>query len=197
MERQFQVIKYLRDHPGADHFVAMKGPAGAFFKFLGGGFTDVMQQSGPAEPQIIRMLRYIVHYLESMVEVILMPFIIYIFRTGQSCQLRQDELQQAGPEQQIKADGRLGTHQYLIQLHGHPFAANDPDPVRFRLNAIKAFFLHVEIQLRGKPDGTHHPQRIIAEGLLRLERCADDLKLYVLYPVKRVYQLQETGFAEA
>ena len=74
----------------------------------------------------------------------------------------------------------------FIQFIGDPFLRNDPDPLGCVFDALPCFFFNSKIQLRGKADGPHHPQRIITKCLGRFKWGADDLIFQVFYSVERI-----------
>ena len=49
----------------------------------------------------------------------------------------------------------------------------------------------------GKPDTTHHAERIVTESDVRVQRCTDSSLFQIVQPVKRIYQFTETCFVQA
>ena len=70
----------------------MKGPAMLFFESFGRGLGNIMEDGRPAEPMIIGLFGYIVQYLEGVLEIILMPQAIDIFRSGELDHLGENDL---------------------------------------------------------------------------------------------------------
>ena len=51
--RHLHSAEDLRDHLGADVIMIAEGPTGLIIPGLGTGFADIVEQSRPAQPEII------------------------------------------------------------------------------------------------------------------------------------------------
>ena len=80
------------------------------------------------------------------------------------------------------------THDFH-QFIGYALTGDDADALGIAANRLESLRIDVKIQLCGEPDGTHHPQRVIAEGDVRIQRSADNAALHVANAVKGVKQL--------
>ena len=79
-----------------------------------------------------------------------------------------------------------------MQLFRNAFACDDFDAVRVSHDGIESLAVEVEAQLRSKPDGTHHTERVVGESDVRVKRRTDDAALQISDSVEGVEQLTVT-----
>jgi hypothetical protein len=72
VEGQLEPGEDLGDHAGAHDLVAVEGPALALFELFGGRLADVVQDGGPAQPEVVGMGTDIIEDLQGVVEIVLM-----------------------------------------------------------------------------------------------------------------------------
>ena len=132
------------------------------------------------------MCSHVVEHLQSMVEIILVTAAIYHLDTGKRKQFGKNQFEQTAIAHQAKSARRfVGSHHLHHFLH-YPFTGNYRYTVLVAFNGSKGFWIDIEIQLSGKPDCTHHPQRVVAESDVGIEGCADDFAFQVANAIKRV-----------
>ena len=61
--------------------MGVEGPAHFFGEFFGGGFSDVVQQSRPAQPQIIGGLTNVIDHLKGVIKIVFMGLPFDFFNT--------------------------------------------------------------------------------------------------------------------
>ena len=89
-------------------------------------------------------------------------------------QLRQNQVRQAGVDEQCEpGPGPVGQDQ-LDQLVADSLGGHDADPVGHVGHRLDDFRADLEAELRCEPRGPKHPQRIVGERRLRRRRCLDD-----------------------
>ena len=205
VQRHLQLLEDLRDHPGADDLVPMEGPALARRIALGGGLADVVQERGPAEPDIrlpFLAFRHVVKHLQGMGEVLLVALSLDGFHALELHQLREELLQQAGFVHQAEGHRRLPGDKHLVHLLHDALGGEDLHPVLHRPHRLQRFRDDGERvfgggELRGEADGAKHAQRVVAVGLFGLERGADDAGREVADAAERIDQAAEILLAQA
>ena len=115
----------------------------------------------------------------------------------EGCQLGEDEGQEAASVEHHPAARRLGTAHDLHQFLGDALAGDDADASGIAPDGFKCLGVDVKIQLGGKTHGPHHPQRVVAEGDVRVKRRADDAAFHIADTVKGVQQFAETVLVQA
>src|ERR1700733_14592152 len=123
-----------------------------------------------------------------MIEIILMPQAVYIFRSGQVDHLRKYDLKQTACIQQIEPDRRLGAEDDLIQFVRHPFLRNDGYAMGVFPNGLEGRLPDGKVQLGGKPYRTHHAQGVVAEGADRVKGGADEPLFEIAYAPEGIDQ---------
>ena len=95
----------------------------------------------------------------------------------QSRHFGEDECQQAAPlqvDEPFRGDGRGHN---LVQFVGYAFLGDDFDALLVAAERFERLIVDIEVQLCGKAYATHHAQGVVAEGDVRVKRCA-----YGLFP---------------
>ena len=69
------------------------------------------------------------------------------------------------------------------------FPAQYLQPSFISLYALDRFRHNGKVQLRGKPYGANHPQRVVRVGNVRIQRCAKQAFLKVRNSAERVYKI--------
>ena len=152
-----QVLENLRNHLGTNDFVTVEGPAGPGLEALGRGLADVVQQRGPAEPQVrlgadalheavavelgcvvaepARGNAFglgrgdVVKHRERVREVLLVAPAVDRLDALEGRELREHVLQQPGLVHQPEGDRRPGRDEHLVELFGDALLGKDREPV--------------------------------------------------------------------
>ena len=196
VQGQFQLAENSRNHLRTHDLVAVEGPAHLRVVSLGLRLTDIVQDGGPAQPQVVGTARDVVQHLERMEKIVLMGVPAPFLHPFEVVQFGKDQLQQSGEFQQFEAHRGDGRKDDLVEFGGDAFARNDPDALRIAADGLEGLLLDGEAQLRGEPHGAHHAQRIVREGDVGVARRADDALLEVGHPVERVDQFAERGVVQ-
>ena len=77
----------------------------------------------------------------------------------------------------IEPNRRLGRHHDFVELFDNTLFRDNLNALGHLLDTAVGLLLDIELQLSGKPNGTHHPQRIILKSLEWINRCANKLFL--------------------
>ena len=72
VHRQLHLPEDIRNHLFTDEIMIMEGPSRFRLPTFSHRFSNVMQQSTPTEPKVIRHSADIVEYFQRMIEIILM-----------------------------------------------------------------------------------------------------------------------------
>ena len=103
-------------------------------------------------------------------------------------QLRQELLGQTGRDHQLEpARGRLGQEQ-LRELLVDPLGGDDLESVVHLLDRPHTRG-GIEFELRGEPRGAEHPQRVVGERDLGIERRVEALGREILHADERIDEL--------
>src|SRR5690606_17460032 len=156
VKREFQPSENTRNHTGAFVFMTMKSPAMILVVPLGCRLRDIMENSGPSQPQVVRNLCHIVEHLQRMKEVILMCVVAYIFHAVQCDKLRKKLLEQSTMKQQFESIGGYFACYDLVYLIRDALLRNDLQPRCLLHDSRIGIGFDIEIQLRGESYRTHH-----------------------------------------
>ncbi len=77
-------------------------------------------------------------------------------------------MQQSSGKEQVKSYTWLLAHHDFIQFIRNAFPADDFDSLGLRRNRFKRHRIDVKGQLIGKSNGSHHAQRIVRKGNIRV-----------------------------
>ena len=197
VERQTHLGENLRYHPLANEIVVMECPALLRIPTLGPGLAHIVQQRGPTQPHVIAGCSNIVKHLKGVHEIIFVAASVDGLNAFECCQLRENQWQQSTLVQQEPATRGLCTAHDFHQFLGNAFAGDDVDAMRVFLDGLESLVIDIEVQLCGKAYGTHHPQRVVAEGDVGVERSADDAAFHVADAIKRIQQLTVSLLVQA
>ena len=100
--------------------------------------------------------------------------------------LRKNNVEHAGIEQQAEADGRKRRPEDLQKLIGHAFLRNHGKPLAHLLHRSERFRRDGKPKLGGKTDRPQDSERIVFERLFRIERRTQQSRCDVGPPAKRV-----------
>jgi hypothetical protein len=104
-------------------------------------------------------------------------------------QLRQELPREAGRDQQLEpARGRLGQEQ-LRELLVDPLRGHDLESVVHLLDRPHHARGGDELELRREPRGAEHPQRVVGERDLRIERRVQAFGREILHAAERIDEL--------
>ena len=144
----------------------------------------------------------IVQDFKSMGEILLVTLSLNGFHTLKSGQLRQDMIQHTCLVQKTESDRRLRSHEDLVEFLHDSFLGEDLHAVEIPLYGFDGFRHYPEThliggKLGGKPDCTHHPQRVVAICGVGIERCPDYAGRQVTYASERVHKGTEVLLLKA
>jgi hypothetical protein len=176
------------DHRRPDHLVVVERHAAARLLAAGARLADVVQQRRQPQHQVrARPLERdgpLQHLQGVVVDVlVLVPLVDLEPQRGQ---LGQHLVGQPGVDQQLQAGPREAAEQQLGQLVGDPLDADDLEPLGHRPHRLDHLGHDGEAELAGEAGGPQHPQRVVAEGVLRPARGAQPLRRQVVQPAVRV-----------
>ena len=109
----------LRKHPLAQVVMVVEGPPPSD-KLLRPRLADVVEECSHPEPKGVRSLCHIVHHLDGVVEVVLMPHAILGLRSLQCRHLREVNVHQPGAIHQVEPNGWLAAGHDLHKLPLYP-----------------------------------------------------------------------------
>ena len=137
-----------------------------------------------------------------MGEVLLVALSLDGFHALELHQLREELLQQAGFVHQAEGHRRLPGDEHLVHLLHDAFGGKDLQAILHRPHRLQRFRDNGESvfgggELRGEADGAEHAQRVVAVGLFRLERGADDAGREVADAPEGVHERAEILLAQA
>ena len=95
VHRQHQSPEDLRHHLSTDHIVVMERPADSRIPAFRLGLADVVHDSRPTQPEVIRPFGDIVEHLERMVEIILVGPAVLLLDDIEGREFRQYDIQQS------------------------------------------------------------------------------------------------------
>ena len=178
-------------HLFANEVMVVEGPPQTLVPTLGAGFADVVEQSCPAEPQIVGLTGYIVQHLKGVVEVVLMLATIHGLDPLQGGQLGEDEGKQTATVELHEALGGDGRSDDLVEFVDDALLGDDLDALGIAGKRLEGLLLDVEVELCGKAYATHHAQGVVAKGHIGVERGADEAVLHVKQSIKGIGELTE------
>ena len=191
VERQTHAAENLGHHLFAHKIMVVEGPSLMLVPSFGGGFANVVHQRRPAQPLVIALLGYIVEHLHGVQEIVLMAASVRVVNAAHGLKFWEDEAQQSALMQQFESARRhIGTHDFH-QFFGNALAGDNVDAVRVASDSIECLGEDIKVELGGKSNGTHHAQRVVAEGDIGIKGRADDASSHVADAVEGVEQLAE------
>ena len=195
--RHLQVGEDALDHLGAYIFVAVEGPAEPRLKALGAGLAHVVEQGGPAKPELVGGGGHVVEHLQRMAEIVFVPASLHRLDPLEGIELGQHGGQQAAFVHQQPTHRRAGGFHDFVQFVGNPFAGENREPAGVAANGVFGFRDDLEPQLGSEPDGAQHAQGIVAVGRIGIERGADDAVVEVADAAEGIHQRAVILAAEA
>ena len=176
--------------------VSVEGPADARHEALGVRLGDVVHQRRPAQPQVLADGRRVVEHLQGVPEIVLVAVIIDFLHAVEVHDLGQDPVEQAALEQEREPDrGHRAGHD-LVQLVHDALVRDDVQAVGHARDGGEGVGMDVEAKLGGEAHGTHHAERIVAEGEIRRQGRADDARLQVADAAERIQQDAVIGLVQ-
>ena len=157
--------------------MVVERPAEALVKALGAGLPDVVEERCPEEPEIHLVPRagggeclgHIVHDLVGVGEIVLVPDAVTRLGALELEELGEDELHQTGLLEELETDGWARGEEDLVELRGDALGGDDLDAPSISPDSSEGVGVDEEAELRGEAYGTHHAQRVIAEGDVGIE----------------------------
>ena len=137
---QFHALKNGRDHLHAHKVVVIECPSVGRLPFLGTGLTDVMQQGGPAQPQVIAVTGYVIQHLKGMQEYILVAAAVHCLHALQCRKLREYQLQQTATVQVNESLGRYARQQKLVEFIGYTLTGYYLDLASILIRSVPDYY---------------------------------------------------------
>ena len=180
IKRKAEAAEDLRHHLHTDEVVVVERPAEALVKALGAGLPDVVEERCPEEPEIHLVPRagggeclgHVVHDLVGVGEIVFVADAVTRLGALELEELGEDELHQTGLLEELEADGWARGEEDLVELRGDALGGDDLDAPCISPDSSEGVGVDEEAELRGEAYGTHHTQRVVAEGDVGIERCA-------------------------
>ena len=104
----------------------------------------------------------------------------------------QYKFQQATALQQVEPHGRTWRSHDFIQFIHDTLLRDDGDTLLHAADSVESVGVDEEAQLGGETYATHHAERVVTEGDIRVERCTDNHVADILHASERVHQFSET-----
>nr|CEL15991.1 hypothetical protein [Kibdelosporangium sp. MJ126-NF4]CTQ93915.1 hypothetical protein [Kibdelosporangium sp. MJ126-NF4] len=183
----------LADHLGADHLVVVEAHATTGQVPPRVRLADVVQQRGQPQDQVrlaavrLQVDRLLQHDQRVLVHVLVL--VVLVDLQPHRGHLGQHVPRQARLDQQLDAVPRVRPAQQLGQLDLDALGGDPLDLLRHPRHRLDHAWRGREAQLAGEPRGPHHPQRVVAERLLRRRRGVEHLRGQCGHPVVRVDEL--------
>ncbi len=195
---EVQGLQTFARHLGAHGVMVVEAHLAAGLEPAGLRFADVMHQRGQTQRQIrsghgaIRagfQCHGAVDDDHRVLEHVLMPVMLIDLQL-QGGNLREHDVGQTGLDQRLDTRTRPVGQQHLDQLITHTLGRYDADAVDHIGNRLGGLRLDTEPQLRHEPHRTHHAQRVVVEGLPRIDRGAQHALGQIVRAPERVDELQ-------
>ena len=138
----------------------------------GGRLADVVQQRGQPQHEVgrpgvriglLQRDRLVEHGQRVGVDVLVLVVLVDLH--PQRRQLRQDDVGQAGGDEQLQRRPRGVLQQRLGQLHLHPLGGDPGQLARHRRHRRDDLVVRRQPELGDEADGAQHPQRVVGEGV--------------------------------
>ena len=155
----------LAGHPGADDLVVVEGHA-ASAEGAGLRLADVVEEGGQAQQPVGLGL---VHHGQGVGEHVLVP-VDRVLLERQAGQLGQEIVGQARSRPRTRAPTEGVDHQQLVQLVTDPLGRDDRQPVVTGLDRLDQLRVGRQAETGDEPGRPQHPQRVVGEGDLGVER---------------------------
>jgi hypothetical protein len=104
-------------------------------------------------------------------------------------QLGEELLREAGLDDELEPERGLLREQQLVELVADPLRRDDRQAFAHPLDRVDHARGRRHLQRRGEPGRAEHPQRVLGERDLRLERRVDALRGEILQAAERVLEL--------
>ncbi len=184
----------LAHHLGSDHLVVMEAhPPAAGFVASSRGFADVVEQCRPAQDQVGIALLEVDRLLQDGQRMLVDVLVLVVLVDGElhpGGDLRHHPLRQARIDHRVDRVDRELTADELVQLGADTFGGDAVDLSVHLGDGLPHARREPESELGDEADGTQHPQRIVAEGLLRCRRGGvDDTGQQRGHPVERIAEV--------
>jgi len=83
--------------------VAVEGPAMFGIETFGGRFGNIVHDGRPAQPEVVAAAADVVQHFQGVIKIVLVALAVQVFHALQEGHFGQDEVQQAGIEEQFEA----------------------------------------------------------------------------------------------
>ncbi|GDY55034.1 hypothetical protein SVIO_056570 [Streptomyces violaceusniger] len=187
LELRHPVLGHLRPH----HLVVVEGDPAVLLEAARLGLADVMQQRGQPQRQIgalgLQVDGLVQHRQRVLIDILVA--VVLIALQAQRRKLRQDAVGEPRLHQQPQPLAGVVGQDELVELITHPLRRDDVDALGHRRHRGDHLGGHLEVELRREARGTHHPQRIVGEGLLGRSRGAQHPGGEIFQTVVRVDEL--------
>ena len=177
--------------------MAVESPSDVVVPSLAPRLSYIMEEGSPAEPEVIAVLAHILQNLHRMVVIVLVGFSVAGLYLIHCHQFRQDEIEQSGILQIIEAAaGMLGEHN-LVHLVADTLATDNLQPFGIARESGISLIFYLEIELGSKTYTSHHTERVVRKGDIRIERSGNDAILQVIDTIKRIDEFAKTVLVQA
>ena len=185
--------------------MVVERPAETLVKALGAGLPDVVEERCPEKPEIHLVPRagggeylgHVVHDLVGVGEIVLVPDAVARLGALELEELGEDELHQTGLLKELEADGWARGEEDLVELRGDALGGDDLDAPCISPDSSEGVGVDEEAELRGEAYGTHHTQRVIAEGDVGVKRRTQCERLHIVQSIEGVDELTEAVGVQA
>ena len=179
------------DHVAAFHFVAVEGPSETLVVAFGGGFADVVEDGGPAKPEVVALSGDVVENLEGVEEVVFVAVVADGFDAFEVAEFGEEEGKETCFLQEFETQGGVGGEDDFVEFGGDALGRDDAESAGVALDGVEGFGEDVELELGGETDGAHHTEGVVAEGDVGVEGGAYEALVEVADAAEGVEELPE------
>ena len=191
VQRQLHALEDFGYHASTLVFMSVKRPAVFALEAFGGWLCNVMKDGRPTQPKVIRDFRHIIQYFQGVVEIVLVTNSVSPLYSFECLHLREDDAQQSTLVEQFKSNRRPWAQDDLVKLGVDSLLADDLHAVGVLLYGCDVGVCDAEVKLGGEPNRTQHPQWVVTERDIRIQRRLNALVLQVSNASKGVNEVTE------
>ncbi len=178
-------LQALLRHPSAEHLVVME--LHTFRRDLpSAGLAYVVQEGSEAQREVTLVTR--LDDREGVMQNVLVA-VDGILLELQAGELGQELLGEAGVDDELQPLRGGAAQQQLGQLVRDPLRGDDGNPAVHPADRLDDAWRRRGVELRCEPSHAQHPQRIVRERDLRIERRVEPPSREVLHATERIYEL--------
>ncbi len=161
-------LQPLAGEPGTDHLVVVERHPATVLEPAGRRLADVVHEGGQAQREVgsVRLeVDRLLDHDEGVVVHVLVPVVLVDLEL-QRGQLGDEVVGEPGVHEDAEPGAGVVREHQLGELVPDPFRRHDLQPVGHGGDRSQNGLLDLEVELRGKPRGAQHAQRVIVEGVL-------------------------------